>query len=210
MSIFAFRPAKPDDLAFVIDSWVDSYRTAYGAGVAPMEKYLEPAPCPHCSGTVWADRSYRPNALCWVKGILSRPGVEVLVAARPDMLAGWICHEKGLLVPRKVRTDGRWTEEMHDAGPVLHYVYVREQYRLAGPVTPDTPPRLFTKKLGIHKTGLSVALLDAAGFDRKAPFWFTHKTQVGQKVADVYAPHANWNPLLCRFPKTPKPQGGQT
>lgn len=79
-----FRPAKDADFAFVIDSWIESYRLAHAAGPIPMDMYRK------VMKEIVVDR------------ILQRSGCAVLVAYNkliPDQVMGWVCCEVGELGP---------------------------------------------------------------------------------------------------------------
>lgn len=111
------RAAEPGDAAFVVGSWVDSYRTAHAAGMIPMGAY---------------DRVYREA----VAAVLSRPGVSVFVACHPrevEDIYGWAAVERGASVPVREREDGRWVERLSPCPLALvHYVYVKQPYRRMG------------------------------------------------------------------------------
>lgn len=59
--MIAFRQAKPDDRFFVIDAWIQSYRTSRSAGILSME-------------------SWRPVMWPQIERILDMEGTETLVA----------------------------------------------------------------------------------------------------------------------------------
>ena len=177
----AYRLAEDRDMALVVDSWVDSYRTAHAAGMIPMPMYKE---------------SQRAN----VRWVLARPGVEVWVAYHPGEspesradLYGWIAVERGYSVPRAIRQrvggELRWVEELRPCtDPLVHYVFVKESYR---------------------EHGIAAGLFRAARVDRTKPFLFTCKTGVlnerlrrdGPTLLERH-PLARWSPLIARYPKT--------
>lgn len=80
MSSLAFRRAQEQDMRFVVRSWVDSYRTAYAAGLIQM-------------------RTWREVMEPQVQAVLDRPGCRVWVAYAPDEdddradLYGWCAAE---------------------------------------------------------------------------------------------------------------------
>lgn len=77
-----YRRAEDPDRAFIVNSWVSSFKLSHAAGVIPLSMY-EPV--------------YREA----VGVVLERPGIEVWVAYHPgetDAIAdlyGWICVERG-------------------------------------------------------------------------------------------------------------------
>lgn len=78
--MISFRPAEPKDRKFIVESWKDSFRTAYTAGLISMDD--------------WAD-VMRPQ----IEKILDRP-IDVIVAYETEDtealadLIGWIGFEK--------------------------------------------------------------------------------------------------------------------
>lgn len=114
-----FRAALPDDRAFVIDSWVESYKHAHAAGLIPMHMY---------------QRVYR-ESFNW---ILSRPNTETIVGVGPeDVLLGWIGVDRVPLVTRRDRrrVDGRvvWVEELVPSPvPLVLFAYVKDAFRGMG------------------------------------------------------------------------------
>lgn len=102
MRALAFRPAGALDRAFVLDSWLDSFRTAHAAGLIAMDD--------------WRDVMGPQLAK-----MLRRPGVAVVVAYRPGEedsradLYGWAAVELRGAEP-----------------PLVLYVYVKHAYRRLG------------------------------------------------------------------------------
>jgi GNAT superfamily N-acetyltransferase len=80
MTSLAFRKATAADMAFVVDSFIDSYRTSHAAGLIVM--------------TDWRAVMVRQLAL-----MFQRPGVEAVVAYHPEAessdLYGWLAVEHG-------------------------------------------------------------------------------------------------------------------
>lgn len=116
----AFRRAIPSDMRLVVESFLDSYRTAHAAGLIAMED--------------WRD-VMEPQ---WLK-VLARPGVEVHVAHHPDEadprydVYGWLAIERGYDEVRKVQRDRKWVRRLVRAdAPLVHYVYVKKLYRKHG------------------------------------------------------------------------------
>lgn len=116
-----YRVAGEGDFTLVINSWVNSYRTAHTAGMIAM-------------------RDWKTVMVPQVERVLARPGVVTWVACHPaglpgetDLL-GWIAVERGTSVPVKVRDDaGHHSEEYGPLDcPLVHYVYVKEPYRKSG------------------------------------------------------------------------------
>lgn len=111
------RPALPRDAAFVVDSWSDSYRTSYAAGLSPMPLY----------------QKHIRESLAW---LFTERKPQVLIAYRPDGtgydIYGWICFERGLTAPQQVREGGKFVTRVMPIGVVVHYLYVKEAYRRLG------------------------------------------------------------------------------
>lgn len=180
MTIFAHRPAEPRDLPMIVDGWCDSYALAYAAGLSPMGEYIYEG----------VDHGYRAHMVAVVYGLLAR--AEVLVAYRPGLeephdLAGFICFEREVrLEPRREVIRGRWTEVPGRVVPLVHYVYVKLQYRRE-------------KRLGV-KEGVATGLFRAAGIDLGSKFAYTAKTSLSAQLQPALAPAADFKPLLARFP----------
>ena len=106
MSSLAYRPATAADMALVLDSFVDSYRTAHAAGLILMDDWRE---------VMWRQ----------FERILARPGVATIVAYHPGAepgvsdLYGWIA-----VAPAE---DGK-----RPRPKLVLYVYVKEHYRRMG------------------------------------------------------------------------------
>lgn len=121
MDSLAYRPAVATDLPFVIDSWVESYRTAHAAGPMPMPYYHE-------------------DMEKYVRWFLQRPGVRAYVAHHPGVssdtradLYGFIVVEDGIEVPTRIRIGRKWEERLLPADcPFVHYCYVKAHYRRNG------------------------------------------------------------------------------
>lgn len=89
-----YRRATNEDISFIFDSWMRSWRKSPWAGVIPNNLYF-------------------PMTRSSIEQLVAR-GAEFEVAclaADPERILGWICHEKQL-------------------GPeaVIHYVYVKDPY----------------------------------------------------------------------------------
>lgn len=165
--MISFRPMQPVDERFVVESFCDSYRDAHAAGLVQWDDWHE---------------VMRPQ---WRK-VLARPGVEVTVAVfdgeEPGVadIAGWIAVETGYLVAT-TRYEGRHRRAMRPAPePLVHYVYVKDGYRLSG---------------------IARGLFRAAGVDPALPFRHTCKTGVVTTLSSK-VPYARWAPLIARRKET--------
>lgn len=104
------RPGKPDDLAFVVDSW-----TKHAFRHARMR-----------------------NATAHVRSLLARPGSYLSVAhvpGEPDAILGWAVVEEGstVAVLNRDGTPGVLDGITHLKQPAcVHYVYVRSAARKTG------------------------------------------------------------------------------
>ena len=82
----AFRRAEEPDRPFIVDSWLESYRTAHAAGLIAME-------------------DWRSVMGAQFERVLARPRVETFVAHHPGEvdhvadLYGWIAVERGHTLP---------------------------------------------------------------------------------------------------------------
>jgi GNAT superfamily N-acetyltransferase len=112
------RLAGPADRAFIVDSWVESYRHAHAAGAIPMPHY---------------QRVYR-DAANW---FLDQPGCVATVAELDGMLAGFIAAQTDaqVMAHQRKRVGGRlqWVDELAPAGcPFVLYLYVKDAFRHHG------------------------------------------------------------------------------
>lgn len=122
--MLSYRLADFSDLPLIVDTWVESYRTAHAAGPIPMPYYHE-------------------DMEKYVRWFLERPGVRAYVAHNPEVSAetranvfGWIAVEDDIEVPQRVRIGGRWEERLLPAEcPFVHYLYVKSVYRRQGIAT---------------------------------------------------------------------------
>lgn len=93
------RPARRDDISFIFDSWLRSWRKSPWAGIVPNNVYY-------------------PLTRSVIEQLVAR-GAEFKVAAlesNPDHILGWICYE---LLPAR-------TPDGPEA--VIHYLYVKDPY----------------------------------------------------------------------------------
>lgn len=72
-----YRAARPDDISFIFDSWLRSWRKSPWAGVIPNNLYF-------------------PLTRSSIEQLVARGAVlEVAcLAADPERILGWICHEQ--------------------------------------------------------------------------------------------------------------------
>ena len=102
MKALAYREAIAEDVPFVLDHWIDSYKRSHAAGPIPMCMYQD---------------IYR-RIVPW---ILQRTGVEL-----------WVAHHPGLTPDTKSDLHGFACVEYGGARPLLHYVYTKKNRRRNG------------------------------------------------------------------------------
>lgn len=110
MSAIRIRPAGPEDLAFIADSWLESWFAEHGSG--PMLK-----------------AQYKGAYVPTVETILAAPGTRVLMAIFPDEvapldIAGYVVVEERAHQHDKGR--------VQCARPLVHYAFVKKPYRRKG------------------------------------------------------------------------------
>lgn len=168
------RRMVAEDLVFVLDSWLDSYRMSHMAGPIPMSMYED---------------VYRQL----LRELVQRPDIVVVIAfepgvAPPDDIYGWICVERDAWTRAKVLEHGRHVEkDVRVEQPVVHYVNVKQAFRdhgvarallAAAGVNPERPwthtfsTAVVTKMRARHRDG------------RERRHWRGH-----------------FDPRLARFPK---------
>lgn len=163
----AYRPADAEDRKYIIDSWVSAYRTSHAAGLICMDD--------------WKDVMSRQ-----VEKVLDRPGVETIVAYKPDEprgadLYGWICVERSFDVPVQMYHQGKREETLRRSQqPLVHFVMTKLAYR---------------------RLGIARGLFASARISVDGPFLYSCKTSAVQRLADKI-PNAKWSPLIVRHPKT--------
>ena len=99
MSDFVCRAARPNDLRFVVKTWIDSYRGSKTSGIlslSPFELKCE------CGAPIHYD--FEAVMTATIARILNNPDVQVIVAANPRApenvdLHGYIVVEKDPQVP---------------------------------------------------------------------------------------------------------------
>jgi GNAT superfamily N-acetyltransferase len=109
---------------------------------------------------------------------------EITIAHPPDdgsEIIGWICVERGIVAPCKVRDGGRYVQRVMPIGPVVHYLYIREPYR---------------------RLGAARFLMRVSGVDLASDWAFSHKTAASERITKRLCPHARFNPHYSRFPKS--------
>jgi len=178
---YVIRKATPQDLRFVVKTWLDSYRASHTAGLLSLTPHLEP--CAHCGN--WVDYGYHAVMAKIIRRILERPGVEVLVAANPRALPpndlhGYIIVERDVKVP--FYRPPHYALELRDTdAPLVHYVLVKKIYR---------------------NFKLARALFEAAGVDPTKPFLSTCTTPISESIRKAHKiPGNEWSPLCVRFMK---------
>lgn len=105
------RRMRPEDTAFVIDTWVETFRNTYAAGVVPMKFYQ--ADYRKYVATLLADRE--PDVLIAYDAAAEVAGAELL---------GYLVFETSATFPAGRR--------MKTVGPIVHYCYVKEYVRERG------------------------------------------------------------------------------
>lgn len=99
--MLAYRNAEPEDMRLIEESFLDSFRTAHAAGLIAME-------------------DWRDVMMPQIAKMLSRPGVQIIVAHNPNAINpraniyGWLAHETG------------------HPQPYVIYCYVKQGYRKEG------------------------------------------------------------------------------
>lgn len=112
-----YRPATAADRAFIVDSWVESYRHAHAAGFSPMPLY----------------QRHARESVNWY---LDQPSTGAIVAELDGMLAGFCAADRTATTPGRVRrrVDGgplKWGTEHRPVTMVL-YLYVKDAFRHHG------------------------------------------------------------------------------
>jgi len=110
--MIAYRPMAPPDRAFVIASWVESFRCAHSAGMIPM--------------STWRD--LMPGI---IGEVIDRPDARTLVAYETE--------EHGNLVDLYGFISGEpdpiWSPVAKQSLPLVFYTYVKAPYRCRGIAT---------------------------------------------------------------------------
>lgn len=170
-----YREAKPSDLDFVIDTWVSSFQHSKTAGILGVD-------------------SYRDAMIPEIKRILSRDGVELYVAANPNVkpgwtidVHGWIAIERGFRLPTRRKVERRWRRVMvRSDAPLVHYCYVKKRYR---------------------KHGLARGLFRMAEVDPVERFYYSCSTVLENEVKRAgKITGGRWDPSIQRYPRDHKPE----
>ncbi len=166
MSAVSIRPGVASDSNFLFSSLLRSFRESDAVGLIPMELYYK----------VFHEV---------VVLILSRPGIEILVATNPGMeppndIQGFVLWEKG---PFFVGGEKRKVTQ-----PAVHYVYVKRNFR---------------------GWGVGKALLRAA-VDPGKPFFYTFATTAGDALLRSTRAVAVHKESIVRYPKVPKDHERET
>lgn len=136
------RPWDPDaELPLVMSNWMRSYVKGRRGPLRFVDR----------------QRMY-PGHRKVVEGLLERPSTRIGVAQFMDIpeVLGWVCYE--LDVPQWMPgEDGKWSQQPTN---VLHYVYVKEDYR---------------------RKRLALVMLRNVFDDKGGCAWFTHDTKVFTK-----------------------------
>ncbi len=111
-----------------------------------------------------------------LREIMDRGGVKVLVAynpSHPTQIFGFCCYEVGFTLP------------------MVHYVYIKEDFRQ------------LPKKDNTFTKGLATMLLGECGIDPKEDFYYTFKTGSWSRLTRWGAPFCGgiYRPLFARFNK---------
>lgn len=182
--IIKYRPAEASDVQFIIRTWVDSYKSAHGAGILPIPEFA--VPC-ECGKPIRYDFAAVMEPV--LANLLQRPGLTTWVAHNPRERAphdlyGYLVSETGANVPTwGPGPDGRFTMRVTFTDePLIHFIFVKQVYR------------------GL---GLARALLKVAGIDPREPFIYTCRTPNVSKLEKAgLIPNSRWFPLSSRFPKS--------
>lgn len=179
-SIIKYRQAVASDVQFIVRSWLDSYRSAHGAGILSNDPLDVPCACGE-------PVSYDYDAVMEVTlaKLLQRPGLSAWVAHNPSErpphdLYGYLVSERGANVPSYVNGTLR---VRHTNEPLIHYVYIKDGYR------------------GFK---IARALFKVSGIDPSQPFIYTCRTPTVAKLEvagkldkDIH----RWAPTSVRFDK---------
>jgi hypothetical protein len=178
------RHAEPDDLTFVIKSWIDSYRASKSAGILSISRITRV-----CSCGQWHELDYKSVMEPTLDALIHRPNVRVLIAADPMLLPprdlhGYIVVEDGVEVPVYRPPLFRLELEPCDV-PVVHYVLVKRNHR---------------------QFGIASALFRAAGVDVTRHFYYSCTTPISVQIEKAMKKQGKpfggeWNPSCARFVK---------
>lgn len=182
--VIRYRPAVASDIQFILRTWIDSFKSAHGAGILRIDELT--VPC-ECERPIRYDFSAVMEVT--LAALLQRPGLTTWVAHNPRErpphdLYGYLVAERGANVPSYVRgDDGEYAMKVASSDePLVHYVFVKRVYRMHG---------------------IARALFEHAGIDPAAPYLYSCKTSNVSKLekAGKLPRGARWFPLSVRFAK---------
>lgn len=190
--IIRYRPARAEDIQFIIRSWIDSLKGAHGAGILQIPELV--VPC-ECGRPIRYDFSAVHEVT--LAALLQRPGLTAWMAYNPRERAphdlyGFLVSETKPNIPTYVRGsfDVETQRPVYELRieysdlPLVHFVFVKQTYR---------------------RLGIARQLFKVAGIDPAAPFLYTCKTANVSKLEKAgLMRQARWFPLSARFPKESK------
>jgi hypothetical protein len=96
-------------------------------------------------------------------------------ASTTNDIAGWLCHERGFMIPSSAKVNGKWTKSMKVSDiPLLHYCYTKETRR---------------------RMGVLHSLLHRANIDREEEMFLTCHTR---SIPKLGLKRARLNPEIVR------------
>lgn len=186
--IIKYRPARADDVQFIIRTWIDSFKGAHGAGLLSIPEFI--VPC-KCGEPIRYDFSAVMEVT--LAQLLQRPGLTTWMAYNPRERAphdlyGYLVNEVGANIPTYVRDSSA--------------AYGRPEYRLQIETSPDPLVHFCFVKQTYRRLGIARQLFQVAGVDPTKPWLYSCKTANVSKLekAGVMGA-ARWFPLSARFPK---------
>lgn len=138
--------------------------------------WVESYRCSHYAGMVPMEDYFNVYHGILTK-LLNRDGVAVMIAFnehQPTQIFGFCCYEEGF------------------TKPLVHYVYIKEDFRQ------------LPKKDEKFREGIATTLLKECGIPPEKPFYYTFKTGIWSRLARWGAPFCGgiYRPLMARFSKT--------
>ena len=180
------RRATPEDLSFVLKSWVDVYRMSHFAGPIPMREFQIDNEAGERMMVTYRDVMYGA-----VRAISRRPGIEIYVAFKPgesppDDAYGWICVETGVQIRMReydYKTRGMKTVMKPAPQKVVHFAFVKSDFRR-------------------NKLKIGRYLFEQAGVDPAKPLVCTFKTSASARLIMLgKVARVEFHPEVARFPK---------
>lgn len=180
MSDFICRPARTEDLRFVVKTWIDSFKGSKTSGILQLSPFVLSCEC-------GAPIHYDFNAVmsATITRILGRSGVEIMVASNPrggerTDLHGYIVIERSPQVP-VYRPPLFELERVSSSLVLVHYVFVKKVYR---------------------NLGLARALFKSVGVNPEEHFLYSCSTPLSIQIEKNWKiPRAEWAPHCARFTK---------